>query len=388
MKILIISFYYEPDLGACSFRASSFVYALKKHIDKDDIIEVITTIPNRYSSFKVKSNEIQRNGNVIIKRIKVPQHKSGFYDQAKSFFIYFIETLRYVNKGKYDIVFATSSRLFSAFLGAIIARRKKIPLYLDIRDIFVDTLKSVLIGSKLRYVIPIFQYVEKFTMKSAYKINLISEGFGQYFKERYQKEYSFFLNGIDEDFLNSNFYNSKPISPDKIIFTYAGNIGEGQGLEKIIPKIAGKYKNIEFYIIGDGGAKNTLREHTAHLENVKLFNPIRRSELIEFYKNSNILFLQLNNYDAFTKVLPSKLFEYAATYKPIIAGVDGYAREFLEKYLPDTLIYNPCDFEDFCYKYNNFKWNIDIEKRKIFIAQFSKSKIMDKMATDFLGIVS
>lgn len=387
MKILVISFYYEPDLSACAFRTTSFVNALKKHIKKDDIIEVVTTFPNRYDSFKVETDEFQREDNVIIKRIKIPQHKSGFYDQSKSFLIYFIKTLKYVNKKKYHIVFATSSRLFTAFLGAIIARRKKIQLYLDIRDIFVDTLKSVLKDSKLRYIIPLFQYVEKFTIESAYKINLISEGFEQYFKERYQKEYSFFLNGIDDDFLNFNFSDSKAMTQDRIIFTYAGNIGEGQGLEKIIPKIAEKYKNIEFYVIGDGGGKNTLREYTANLKNVKLFNPVKRSELIEFYKNSGILFLQLNNYDAFTKVLPSKLFEYAATYKPIIAGVDGYARKFVEKYLPDTLVYKPCDFEDFCYKYNNFKWNINAEKRKNFIDQFSRRKIMNEMAKDFLGIV-
>ena len=40
---------------------------------------------------------------------------------------------------------------------------------------------------------------------------------------------------------------------------YAGNLGEGQGLHKIIPESAKKLEGkFEFVIIGDGGMKNDL----------------------------------------------------------------------------------------------------------------------------------
>ncbi len=235
-------------------------------------------------------------------------------------------------------------------------------------------------------MIPLFLLVEKFTMNNARKINLVSKGFGPYFQRKYQKQYSFFPNGIDDDFLHFSFNNSSTASSDKVIFTYAGNIGDGQGLEKIIPKIAQAYNNIECYIIGDGRRKNILKERTAHLQNVRLLNPVNRKELVAFYKQSDVLFLHLNDYQAFKKVLPSKLFEYAATYKPIIAGVDGYAKEFLEKHLPDSLIFKPCNFADFCNKYDHFGRVVDIEKRKDFISKFSRQKIMKAMAKDFLEI--
>ena len=45
--------------------------------------------------------------------------------------------------------------------------------------------------------------------------------------------------------------------------------------------------------------------------------------------STDVLFLHLNDYSAFRKVIPSKIFEYAATGKPIVAGVSGYAAEFL-----------------------------------------------------------
>ena len=389
MKILIISFYYEPDLCAGSFRATSFVNALKRLLSGDDTIDVVTTMPNRYSSFSVDASELESRDNLLIRRFKIPLHKSGFFDQAKSFLVYLIKTLKYVRGEKYDIVFATSSRLFSAFLGAVIAKQKQIPLYLDIRDIFTDTLESVLKDSKLKSVIPFFMMIEKFTMRSAYNINFVSQGFIPYFQERYGHglKYSFYPNGIDEEFINFNCNHSVVKDKSKIRFTYTGNIGEGQGLEKIVPHIARKYANIEFFIIGDGGRRKILQDSTANLENVKLIDPVNRIDLIKYYESSDFLFLQLNDYDAFKKVLPSKIFEYAATYKPIIAGVDGYAKEFLETHLPDSIIYKPCDILDFCKKYDSFDGTVDIDNRRNFINKFSRESIMNAMSQDFLKVL-
>lgn len=384
MKILVLTFYYEPDLCAGSFRATAFVNALKRQVTERDIIEVVTTMPNRYDSYKVQANELETKENVTIKRIKIPPHKSGFLDQTRSFLAFFINALRYIKGKEYDIVFASSSRLFTAFLGAVVSMRKRIPLYLDIRDIFVDTMESVLKDSKLKYSLPFFKSIERFTIKRASKINLISEGFIPYFQEKYRKEYSFFPNGIDEEYLH---FRDEVITPkSKMVFTYTGNIGEGQGLEKIIPKIAQNYENIELRIIGDGGTRSLLQDSVSGLQNVKVINPVPRSELIDFYKESDVLFLHLNDYDAFKKVLPSKIFEYGATYKPIVAGVDGYVRQFLEENLPDSLIFKPCNIEDFCQKFDAFKWTVDKKKRKEFIKKFSRDRIMDNMAKDVLKV--
>ena len=389
MKILIISFYYEPDLSAGSFRTTAFVKALKSLLKEGDTIEVVTTMPNRYSSFAIDASELESQDNVLIKRIKIPLHGSGFFDQAQSFFVYFMKALHYVRGKNYDIIFATSSRLFSAFLGAVISKQKKIPLYLDIRDIFTDTMTSVLKDSKLQLLVPLFAVIEKYTILSACNINLVSEGFIPYFQEQYGNNlrYSFYPNGIDEEFLNFSCNHSAEKDKSKIRFTYTGNIGEGQGLEKIVPHIAQKYANIEFCIIGDGGRKKILQDYTAHIENVKLIGPMNRMALVKYYESSDVLFLQLNDYDAFKTVLPSKIFEYAATYKPIIAGVDGYAKQFLEEHLPDSLIYKPCDINDFCQKYDKFSGLVDIDNRRKFIKKFTRDTIMNEMSQDFLKIL-
>ena len=65
---------------------------------------------------------------------------------------------------------------------------------------------------------------------------------------------SFYTNGIDDVFLKYDFTKDK--KNKKVIITYAGNIGEGQGLEKIVPDMARKLGNeYEIHIIGDGGRK-------------------------------------------------------------------------------------------------------------------------------------
>jgi len=144
---------------------------------------------------------------------------------------------------------------------------------------------------------------------------------------------------------------------------------------------------VEFWIIGDGGRRKALQERTTRIQNVKLIDPVNRMDLIKYYEKSDFLFLQLNDYVAFRKVLPSKIFEYAATFKPIIAGVDGYAKEFLEAHLPDSLIYKPCNIADFCEKYDNFHGVVDIDIRCNFINKFSRKSIMNTMSQDFLRVL-
>jgi hypothetical protein len=387
MRILVLSFYYAPDLCAGSFRTTAFIEQLKKQINLDDKIEIITAMPNRYGSFSEDAKEFEKLAeNIEINRIDLGSHKSGFIDQSKLFLKFAWQVMKLVKqREKYDIIYSTSSRLMTAFLGSLISNNQKAKLYLDIRDIFTDTLESVFAKSKLRYVIPIFRKIEKYTINSATHINLVSKGFENYFKNINNNiSYSFYTNGIDDVFLEYDFAQDK--KNEKIIITYAGNIGEGQGLEKIVPDMAKKIgKDYEIHIIGDGGRKKALIENLKDIENVKLFAPVNRSKLLEIYKNSDILFLHLNDYEAFKKVLPSKVFEYATTNKFIIAGVSGYAKEFIEENISDSFTFEPCNANDFYEKFKKIETITDIN-RISFVEKFKRENIMNKMAKEVYEI--
>jgi hypothetical protein len=389
MKILYLTFYFEPDLCAGSFRNTSLVKSLSKALKNNDIIDVITTYPNRYESHKVEALPFEKRKNVQINRISVPKHRSGFLDQINTFRVFFFNTQKIIKKRNYDLVFASSSRLFTAYLGYTIAHKKNIPLYLDIRDIFVDTIGDVLKNSPIKtMVLFLLKLIEKKTFDNAVHINLISGGFLPYFHNFKCKSYSDFSNGIDDEFLNIPFHESNNNAGKEISILYAGNIGEGQGLEKIIPFAASILGDgYKFIIIGDGGTKNKLQNEILKrkLTNVELKAPIDRDELKKLYASVDYLFLHLNNYKAFEKVLPSKIFELAAYEKPIIAGVSGFSYEFIKKNISNVILFKSCDVDSFISQIKNFRYRT--EHRLEFIHKFKRETINNLMVKSILKFI-
>lgn len=389
-RIVYLTFYFKPDLCAGSFRNSPLAVELAKQAKhKDVFIEVYTTIPNRYSSFDIDAPEYEEIDNLRIHRILLPPHKSGMIDQVLSFWKYYKEVLK-LNKGKkVDFVFASSSRLFTGFLGYRIAKKSQIPLYLDIRDIFVDTMNDVFKSNFLKILIlPILKLIESKTFNYAKHINLISGGFKEYFNKYNKSSFTFYSNGIDDEFIHEKNINANQLNDSRQkTIVYAGNIGEGQGLDKIIPQAAKLLDNkFQFLIIGDGGTKNLLQSaiQKMQLKNVTLKNPIPRMELQVEYNNADFLFLHLNDYPAFRKVLPSKIFELSTFNKPILAGVSGFSAQFIKDEISNSFVFNPCDSESLANHLLNFNVNSNID-RSDFIKKFKRSKINEKLATSILS---
>lgn len=387
MKILILSFYYHPDLSAGSFRTSALVKALLEQLPADAQIELVTTLPNRYSSFTNDAPEYEMHPRLIIHRVALPAHQSGMIDQSKAFLSYARGVLKLVKDKQYDIVYATSSRLMTAALGSFVARWLRAPLYLDIRDIFVDTIKDVLPRKVKLFLKPIFSLLEHWAICSADKVNLVSAGFLPYFKSRYPKQqFSLFTNGIDDEFIQaqpeSNFVSSR----DVLNVVYAGNIGEGQGLHAIIPSLAKRFEGrLRFRLIGDGGRRKQLVDSlvAAGCNNVELLAPVNRNALIDEYKAADVLFLHLNDHDAFRKVLPSKLFEYAALGKPIWAGVAGYASEFVNTNISNAVTFSPCCAEEAAKSFEQLQ--LHTTARVDFVEHFSRVNIMKEMAGEVMA---
>lgn len=389
LKILVLSFYFKPDLSAGSFRTTAFVDALRQKMPADGQIDVLTTLPNRYNSFSVEALGEEKLPGVSIVRVGLPPHQSGMLDQAKAFLSFARVVLRQTRGQHYDLVFATSSRLMTAVLGAMIARKYRIPLYLDIRDIFVDTIKDVLPSHLAMMTKPIFSLVERFAINNASKVNLVSQGFAKYFSIRYPKQrFSYFTNGIDDEFLSVPKPESKPRTSEVVEVLYAGNLGEGQGLHSIIPELAKRMQGrIRFKIIGDGGRKEALRLALISIgvDNVELLPPMKREQLIAAYLTADVLFLHLNDYDAFKKVLPSKLFEYGAMGKPIWAGVAGYAAEFVYAELDNSAVFHPCEAAEAERIFGQLQ--LQDEPRVRFKAKFARKKIANELANDVLRTI-
>ncbi|MFL5482605.1 MAG: glycosyltransferase family 4 protein [Gemmatimonadaceae bacterium] len=406
MRILVLSFYYRPDLSAGSFRVAALADALVKLLPRGGQVDVITTLPNRYKSFTAEAPETEQSESLSIHRVALPRHESGMLDQSLSFLAFASRAMQIARGQKYDAVFASSSRLMTAVLAARIAKRVQAKLYLDIRDIFVDTMRDV--APALSWLVPpIASLLERSAIASAAKVNLVSPGFAEYFRARYpHRKFSFITNGVDEEFVGETRIAGELVpgaagsharnSASKAFANgsgrrsvlYAGNLGDGQGLHEIVPRLAKRMeREIQFTIIGDGGRKPQLVAALARAEasNVEVLPPIRRKELIEAYRAADVLFLHLNDYPAFRKVLPSKLFEYGAMGKPVWAGVSGYAAEFVSSELENAAVFAPCDVDGAVRSFRNLQFKTT--KRADFVSKFARGHLIQQLAEDVLSIV-
>ena len=389
-RVVYLTFYYEPDLCAGSFRNTPLAIELAKQArEKDIIVDVYTTLPNRYSTFEQSAPEFEEIGNLRIHRISLPPHKSGMLDQVLSFKKFYSEVIKLNKNKRADLVFASSSRLFTAYLGYTIAKKYNAPLYLDIRDIFVDTMSDVFKSKILKIgILPLLKLIENKTFSYAKHINLISGGFKSYFTKFSNTEFTFYTNGIDEEFLEAiPVVLKKDKTGSKKSILYAGNIGEGQGLHKVIPQAAKELGSaFEFIVIGDGGIKKLLQDEIENLSisNVVLEKPVNRKELQGIYYNADYLFIHLNDYPAFRKVLPSKIFELATFGKPIIAGVSGFAAEFIKNEVSDSFVFEPCNAKQLVEFLKSDMASNTIE-RKEFKLKYRRSNINNLMAVSILS---
>jgi hypothetical protein len=385
---LVLSFYFRPDLSAGSFRASALVDSLRGILPAGASIDVLTTAPNRYSTFTQEVAAVETAGPLKIRRITLPAHRSDLWGQSRAFLHFARHANSYAGNISYDIVFATSSRLMTAALGAWIARRTHARLYLDIRDIFVDTIGDVFpkLAGALR---PPLSALESWTMRRANRINLVSRGFESYFRLRYPNgSFAWFSNGIDDEFLVADWSRKETADmPRALRVVYAGNIGEGQGLHVILPELALQLgSRVHFRVIGDGGRRALLLDllERAGAHNVEVLPPMPRPALLEEYAQADVLFLHLNALAAFEKVLPSKIFEYAATGKPIWAGVAGYAASFIAAEVPNAAVFGPCNVSEAIEGLNGLV--LQDQPRREFVDRYTRRNIARAMADDILRL--
>jgi glycosyltransferase involved in cell wall biosynthesis len=109
-----------------------------------------------------------------------------------------------------------------------------------------------------------------------------------------------------------------------------------------------------------------------------------RARLLEAYRSAHVLFLHLGRLPAFEKVLPSKLFEYAALGKPVLAGVAGYTARFVREEIDNAAVFEPGDAEGAVQAFEALELND--RARPLFVTKYARAKIVGAMADDILAL--
>ena len=241
--------------------------AMVNAIEKNNKIKhaiVCTTFPQRYGHMK-DVPKVEIIGNSRIYRFYTPEHHNSFILQFFSYLIFGVSTVFFTlrNKNKFDVVFATSSRLGTGVLGYIVSKILKKKLALDIRDIFSDSLESLDFCKTVlgKFFVKLVKKIETIICERSLWINFVSPGFLRYaHMSPAGKPICLFSNGIDDIFLQNKFENHSAFN-NPMVITYAGNIGYGQGLEKTIIPIAEYFKEeVVFKLVGDGSSVKLIKK--------------------------------------------------------------------------------------------------------------------------------
>ena len=395
IKFLLLSYYFTPDFCAGSFRCQSLADSFNNNGIVDSVT-ILTTSPQRYGHMDNVSNR-EKIGKVNIIRFNTPEHKNKFYRQVIAYSFFAFKAIKYSLKHSkdYNYILSTSSRLGTAFAGFIISRFSKKPHFLDLRDVFSDNLSSLKFSNNIfgKIIIKIIKKIEILVTKNANWINIVSSGFLKYKHiQDSNVQINIFTNGIDKVFIDNRKNKTYGILNPKLPlqFVYAGNMGLGQSLEKTVIPMARHFGDkILFQLIGDGSSihkiKNIIIDEK--LTNIQLIPPVKRTSLMSYYNNADVLFLQLNDIPAFENVLPSKIFDYGSFDKPILAGVNGTSKFFLEEHMPYSYIYEPNNYHQAIKLVDKILIDRIKINNDVFVEKFSREKIMNKFVKSIISTI-
>ena len=360
MNILVLSQFYPPDLGAVAFRMEAIVNTMR---DKGHSVYVLAATPNRYKEFKV---ELSHTSTPYETRIEMKNTSQSNLSRIRGFFEFYnksIKTKKYYKTKNIDLVISTTPYVLEGLAGQKIAKYLKAKHLLDVRDLWPDTpiaLGKIKSNGLIAFLL---KRIEKKLYKNTDHIIVTSPGYVGHVKAiAPSKPIDVILNGIDTNFENDyevfKETNTKKHN-EKIKVLYAGNIGIAQNLTTLI-KAAYKLKeDFEFQLVGSGTqlieVKELIKLHG--LNNVDIVPPVKREMLYSYYMSADILYLQLYSSEYFSKVVPSKIFEYLLLQKPIVYGLEGVSKDILCKY-EDTYHVIPDNYEHLVKTLES----IDIEK--------------------------
>lgn len=346
MNVVVVSQNYPPDLGAASFRMQALVKALHQVGHR---VFVIAGMPNRYDDFMqgetVPQHELREEAEIF--RVKIKTVGNTKVNRIRGFLEYYFGAVRLGSKLpiKVDVVVATTPQLLQARVGEVLARRLNARFLLDVRDLWPETPIALGELSAVSPVAHMLTLLERRAYKRADHIVTTSPGYVDHIREITGEDtkITVALNGIDNEFRGP----SKCVkSKDGMIqVLYAGNVGYCQNLLTFV-EAASLLRNekFRFKIIGSGTQIDQVRQRVTDLglDNIMILPPVSRMELLNAYRDAEILYLQLFSNQYFGRVIPSKIFEYLALPKPIIYGLDGASAKILSQF-PSTYRVRPDD---------------------------------------------
>ena len=360
MKLLILTQYFPPEVGAPQNRLFELAVRLKR-IGVD--VAVLTAMPN-YPQMKIYDG--YEGKDYLYEEIEgIPVHRASIYlPKSKSIiqrllnyfsFVYSSARVGTSKIGDVDVIMCESPPLFLGYSAMYLKRKKKAKLIFNVSDLWPESADKLGVVTNKRMLKLAYNLEAKLYRKSLL-VTGQTQGICKSINERFPKVKTYWLpNGVDASYYNpltvtGNWRKENGFHDNDILFLYAGIIGLAQGLE-IILSAAEKVKensNIKFILLGSGPEKEKLQSIQKHkqLTNVYFFDAVSKTQMPQIVQACDVSVIPLRKLELFLGAIPSKIFENLAMEKPVILAVDGEARELFVNQGKCALYSEPENIED------------------------------------------
>ena len=339
MKILYISQYFHPEIGATTNRAVAIALALK---DAGHQVTMLCEMPNHpqgviFPGYRGKfiAQEDYQGIPVVHLPVKASPNKN-FLTRVLMYVSFSVSAMLYLalRRPSYDLLYISSPPLFVALCGLfsklIFPRRRVV---FEVRDLWPDS--AIDLGELTnKTLIRVSQALER----SIYHKSDLVVGVTQYIRTVLlakvvpDKKIVVNRNGVDAVILDAYRGPKKKREEGPFTAIFSGNMGLAYDLEPVF-RCADLLRDepVRFLLIGGGPGKKGLQRLSKQLKlnNVEFRDPVPMAELGPILAEADCGILCMKDLPVVNGALPVKIFDYMASALPIVAGIKGEAADLI-----------------------------------------------------------
>jgi glycosyltransferase involved in cell wall biosynthesis len=334
VRILILSQYFTPEVGATSTRVHSFAAGLA---ERGHHVEVICEVPNHpqgrvHDGYRGRIVRRQRldgfRGSwvwVHTKPEKTTRDRLAFYGTYTAMASAWASLQR-----RPDVIFASSPPLPVGVVGCVAARRHRVPWVLDVRDLWPEAAVAVgELGSER--AVRVAEHLEAFLYRDATAITAVTQPFVDHIAVKLggTQKIDLVPNGTTSFWIDAAELEPDRarlgLPADRFVWAFAGNLGLAQGLDAAIDAAALLGPEYKLILLGDGAARPALEQRVANVAPglVEFRDQVPREPAAELLRASDALLVSLSPDPVLESFVPSKLFDFCALGRPVLVAANG-----------------------------------------------------------------
>jgi len=235
-----------------------------------------------------------------------------------------------------DLVWGTSPPIFQSVTAWALARIKRVPFLLEIRDLWPAFAIAVGILQQ-PILIRAAEWLERFLYRHADQVVVNSPGFIDHLHSHGAIHVELVPNGADTSMFDpqakgENFRHIHGLA-DRFIALYAGAHGMSNDLGVLLTaaEMLMDRDDIILVLLGDGKEKPALQSQARDmvLTNLKFIPPIPKKEMPIALAAADACIAILKPIPLYATVYPNKVFDYMAAGRPVVLAMEGVIREVI-----------------------------------------------------------